>query len=208
MVFSSNVFVFLFLPVLLLTYALTPKALRNALLLVASLFFYAWGEPVCVLLMIGSIAANYFAGLAIERWRGGPGAAWALAVAVGVNLAVLIFYKYANFLVSLANPLLAAGALPPIALNNIRLPVGISFFTFHAISYLVDIYRGDARVQRSILDFGLYISLFPQLVAGPIVKYADIESQLKTRHITRDGFAYGVKRFTLGMAKKLLIANA
>lgn len=207
MVFSSAIFVFLYLPILLLGYALTPKRFRNSLLLIASLLFYAWGEPVCILLMLASIGVNYCFGLMLDRKRGERRAASILAIAIAINLALLVYYKYALFLADAINAALNAASLPGFKLPDNHLPVGISFYTFHAISYLVDIYRGQARVQRNPVDFGLYISLFPQLVAGPIVKYSDIESQLTTRHITRDGFADGIKRFTLGLAKKLLIAN-
>lgn len=208
MVFSSPVFVFLFLPVLLLLYTLTHKSLHNLLLLFASLFFYAWGEPICLILMVISMAFNYRCGLLLAAWRGTRLGGWILGVGIFVNIGSLIYFKYANFLLAmLINPLLSFLHLPEWTLGDVRLPIGISFFAFHAVSYLMEVYRGHANVQRDPVDFGLYIALFPTLVAGPIVNYADFEGQLKIRHITRDGFAYGIKRFTLGLAKKLLIAN-
>jgi alginate O-acetyltransferase complex protein AlgI len=196
--FSEPAFLFYFLPVLLALHGVAPRPLRNPLLLAASLVFYAWGEPRHVLLLLVSIAVNYSAGLAIARAaaRGRPGGS-ALAVGLAGNLALLGFFKYAGFLAEAVGLSFAAPDLP----------IGISFFTFQAISYLVDLQRGHARPQRDPLTLGLYISMFPQLIAGPIVRYRDIEPQLTERRIERAAFAEGVRRFAIGLAKKMLIAN-
>ncbi len=204
MVFSSPIFLFAFLPLVLLLYYAAPGGLRNALLLAASLFFYAWGEVAYVLVMLASIAANYLAGLAIGAARHRRAA---LIAGIAGNLALLGAFKYAGFFVENLNaalPALGIGALP---VPQLHLPLGISFFTFQAMSYLVDVYRGEAPVQRSPWRVALYIALFPQLIAGPIVRYHDVAGQLASRRHDLDGFAYGVERFIYGLGKKLLIAN-
>lgn len=208
MVFSSPVFLFLFLPIVLGLYFLGPKAARNGVLLVASLLFYAWGEPRFVLVMLASVAGNYALGLFVQRYRDHVGRNLAIAATVALNIGLLGFYKYAGFFVANTNAVRAAlfGA-PPLAFKGVELPLGISFFTFHALSYVIDIYRGDAHAQRRPFLLALYIAFFPQLIAGPIVRYHEIADQLTSRRVTREGFAAGAERFVLGLGKKVLIAN-
>ena len=205
MLFSSTVFLFIFLPLVLLGYYVLPLKQRgkNILLLIASLLFYAWGEPVFVFLMIGSIAANYGLGLWVDS-RKRPGSKKAvLILAVLVNLGVLFYFKYLNFTIENINALLHV-SIPPVAVS---MPIGISFFTFQAMSYVIDVYRGSAQVQRDPLDLGLYISCFPQLIAGPIVRYNSIAEQIRERQTTLEGFQDGVCRFIRGLGKKVLLAN-
>ena len=209
-VFSSVTFLFFFLPPVLLAYHAAPRRLRNALLLVASLLFYAWGAGAFAGGLLLSILGNYVIGyrLEIDRERGDAGAAKRLlAIGVVANLALLAVFKYANFGVDSWNAILAAAGIPPLAWAPILLPIGISFFTFHAISYLVDIHRGVARHLVSPIDFGLYIAFFPQLIAGPIVRFHEIRDQLVTRHETVDAASAGLYRFALGLGKKVLIAD-
>ncbi|MBR5094943.1 MAG: MBOAT family protein [Oscillospiraceae bacterium] len=205
MLFSSAVFLFLFLPAVLLGYYLlrSIKA-RNLLLLVASLLFYAWGEPVYVFLMLFSILANYLLGRGIDAGKSGRGRKAMLILAVAVDLGILFLFKYLDFTIENLNALFGL-CLSPVGL---RLPIGISFFTFQALSYCIDVYRGTAKVQRDILDLGLYISFFPQLIAGPIVRYNSIEEQIADRSVDMELFHQGTKRFILGLAKKILLANA
>ncbi len=208
MVFSSSIFLFFFLPVSLLCYLLAGRWLRNVTLLAASLFFYTWGENVYVLLMLASIICNYFFGIFIDRSRKrGRRGWWFLIFAIVVNLGMLAFFKYANFVVNNLNEILLCFSLTPFTPVNIHLPIGISFFTFQALSYVIDVYRGQVNAQKSIIGIALYISLFPQLIAGPIVRYCDIADQIKGRQTTFDDFFYGVQRFILGLGKKVLIAN-
>jgi len=207
MVFSSPVFLFLFLPIVLTASLVIRARLANALLLVASLFFYAWGEGVYVALMLASIGLNYGFGLAVERRSGSRSAFAVLVLAVALNLALLGWYKYAGFLAdALAPPLLALGLQAP-TLEPVHLPIGISFFTFQALSYVVDVYRGTARARRNPFDVALYISLFPQLIAGPIVRFQDFADQIREREVRLADLAFGVERFVLGLGKKVLIAN-
>jgi len=207
MLFSSPIFLLLFLPLLLAAYFVLPRRFRNILLLCASLAFYAYGERVYVVLMLFSIAFNYLAGLAIGRVSGASGRSAIITIGIAGNLALLIVFKYANFIVDSLNAVTAGLGVAPLVINEVHLPIGISFFTFQAISYIVDIYRGDAQVQRNPVKMGLYISLFPQLIAGPIVRYQHIAAQLATRVTTLGDFSYGVKRFTYGLGKKMIIAN-
>ena len=204
MVFSSNIFLFLFLPLTLILYFTLPaklvgKKYKNYLLLVASLLFYAWGEPQYLVLLLVSIVGNYLFGIAIEKKSRNVYA----FLAITFNLLLLGYFKYANFLVENLNELLPT----PITLPKVHLPIGISFFTFHAISYLVDIYRQKSRAQRNIFDLALYIAFFPQLIAGPIVRYNFIEKYLTRRRHDWFSAAYGVRRFVIGMGKKVIIAN-
>ena len=204
MVFSSMSFILLFLPIVLLLYYLAGSLRwKNAVLLCASLFFYAWGEPVCVLAMLFSAAVNYFCAKAIaasdeERKRKA-----ALAVGVGVSLALLFYFKYFSF----ARENLAALFSLRIAIPQIRLPIGISFYTFQVLTYTVDVYRGKTPEQKSFSRLLLYVSCFPQLIAGPIVQYADVAAQLSERHVTVTDFNEGFERFVAGLAKKVLLAN-
>lgn len=203
MVFSSCIFLFVFLPITYLLYCVCPNIkLKNAILIVASLFFYAFGEPIYVFLMIGSIIVNYI----LARWiasqeEGGKGI---IAITVVFNIGMLVIFKYSPLLVSTCNSLL--GLQLPVP--EIALPIGISFYTFQALSYCVDVYRDRSTVQKSLWKLMLYISFFPQLIAGPIVKYHDIEKQLTDRKVTIDDTASGLVRFIFGLAKKLLIANS
>ncbi len=209
MVFSSPIFVFLFLPVVLGLYFVLPKAWRNPLLLVASLLFYAWGESKFVAILIFSILFNHFCGRIIHAAGKTRRARWLLTTAISINLALLAAFKYGRFLITdIANPVLTVVDLQPIVPWSGHLPIGISFFTFHALSYLIDIYRGSAQAQRSLGTTALYITLFPQLVAGPIVRYKDIAAQFVQRVVRLDDFTIGVKRFTIGLGKKMLIANS
>ena len=208
MLFSEPAFLFSFLPLVLLVLAVVPRALRNTVLLIASLVFYAWGEKLFVLAMLGSIAFNYVGGLVVHKLGQGKRATLAVAIVVAINLAGLAAFKYAAFFIENTNALLALLHVAPFAVPDVRLPAGISFFTFHVLSYVVDVYRGDAGVQRNPLDLALYVALFPQLIAGPILRYHDIAPQLTKRKVTLDGFSEGVVRFGLGLGKKMIIANA
>jgi alginate O-acetyltransferase complex protein AlgI len=207
MVFSSIIFLFLCLPIMLSVNYLLPKWLSNPWLLVSSLFFYAWGETVYLWVMLLVIALNYGFGLVVGPGRGPRVRGWALALAVTVNLAILAGFKYANFLVDNLNVALGAVGLGTLEIGAVHLPLGISFFTFQAMSYVIDVYRGSARVARNPMDLGLYIALFPQLIAGPIIEYEDVAEQIRDRRVTLLGTSYGIRRFLLGLAKKVLIAN-
>lgn len=210
MVFSSYEFLFCFLPAVLFVYfaVLRGRKARNLFLLIASLFFYATGEPVCVLLMIVSIAGNWLLGLAAEKYKNSG--RLVVAAAVVFNLGILFFFKYLMFVLNNVNYFFHT----QIPVPHIRLPIGISFFTFQALSYVIDIYRAGQsgaspalRAQRNPLNVGLYISLFPQLIAGPIVRYATIADQIQNRKETRADFSMGVNRFLCGLAKKVIIAD-
>lgn len=199
MLFSSIDFLYYFLPVVVGIYFFLPQKTRNGWLLLASLFFYGWGEPKYLLLMLGSITGSYLLGLAMGT--GKHRRVW-LTAAVVLNLGLLAVFKYADFAVENLNALGLSLPLPRLAL-----PIGISFYTFQTLSYLIDVYRGWAEPQRNFIDFGCYVALFPQLIAGPIVRYTDIASQLKSRQTTLDDFLLGLQRFLMGLGKKILIAN-
>ncbi len=207
MLFTEPTFLFLFLPVLLALYfagfSRTHAAYGNWLLLIASVLFYAKGGGAFTWLMLGSIAFNYWMAIAIAGRRDKR----LLALTIGVNLGVLAIFKYANFLADNVNTLFLVLSVRPVVVPRVLLPIGISFFTFHAISYVVDVYRGDATAQKSPVHAALYLLLFPQLIAGPIIRYRDIAGQLAKRTVCLDDFAYGVRRFVVGLAKKVLIAN-
>jgi alginate O-acetyltransferase complex protein AlgI len=209
MVFSSTVFLFLFLPLVLALYFLFPRVARNGVLLVASLVYYAWGESTFLPLVFVSIVGNYVFGLAMQRLVEGRARKLLLGVAVVMNIGLLVWFKYANFFVHAFN--VAAHQFPSVhhsvRLHPIALPLGISFFTFHALSYVIDIYRRQAVAQRSLPRLGLYILFFPQLVAGPIVRYHEISDQLGARQVRMSDLAAGIERFVIGLAKKMLIAN-
>ncbi|MDH5526404.1 MAG: MBOAT family protein [Nitrospirota bacterium] len=207
MVFSSPIFLFLFLPLVLGLYALAPRALKNGVLLGASLVFYAWGEMFFVGVMLLSIAANFLCGMLLDHYRDGPGAKRALALGIAANLLLLGTFKYANFLADNLSAAFSAVGLPPVHLEPVHLPIGISFFTFQAISYLIDVYRHEERARHNPLHVALYISMFPQLIAGPIVRYHHVARQLTERTVTVDGFAHGARRFIIGLGKKVLLAN-
>ena len=206
MVFSSLLFLFRYLPIVMALYFILPKKYRNALLFVASLVFYAWGEPIYVTLMIFSTVVDYTHGMLVQRYkdRGNIRAAkWAVASSMIINLALLGFFKYSDFLIATVNSVFGA----EIPLLNLPLPIGISFYTFQTMSYTVDVYRGDAKVQKNIISFGAYVALVPQLIAGPIVQYKTIAEQLDTRRENFDDFSEGVTRFMMGLGKKVLLAN-
>src|SRR5262249_17956091 len=182
-------------------------AYANWLLLVASVIFYAKGGGAFTWLMLGSITFNYFAAIDIDRVHGTPAATRRLGIAVGLNRTVPGIFKYANFFADNVNTLALALGVRPLVVPRVLLPIGISFFTFHAISYVVDVHRRDATAQKSPVHAALYLLLFPQLIAGPIIRYRDIADQLARRLVTVDDFGYGVRRFIIGLATKVLIAN-
>ncbi|MCI9316838.1 MAG: MBOAT family protein [Oscillospiraceae bacterium] len=205
MVFSSLPFLFFYLPVAVAVYLLSPLKLRNLCLLVVSLFFYGWGEPVYISIMVLSIAVDYTHGLLVERWRDNDRRArMAVASSVLCNLAILVFFKYWDFIAVNVNAL--TGFSVPVL--GLPLPIGVSFYTFQTMSYTIDVYRRDAPVQRSVTAFGAYVTLFPQLIAGPIVRYRTVADQLVSREENLEKFTSGIRRFTVGMAKKVLLANA
>ncbi len=207
MVFSSTLFLFIFLPIAVGGHLLLPPKLRNLWLLLVSLLFYAWGEPQLVWVMLATIASNYVFGQWIGKLRGTPAAKRALAVAVTVDLGVLAAFKYAGFAATTVNGLTHALGLPALPVPQWVMPLGISFFTFHAMSYVIDVYRGDAQPQKNLADLALYVTLFPQLVAGPILRYHEVAWQFLGRKLSLSGAAYGMQRFLVGMGKKVLVAN-
>ncbi|MBO5034712.1 MAG: MBOAT family protein [Oscillospiraceae bacterium] len=217
MVFSSVFFLFTYLPIVLFAYYITPLRWRNAVLLLVNLIFYGWGEPVYICIMFASIAIDYTHGMLVDKCKrkgNDKGARMAVASSVFFNLALLFFFKYWNFIAgSLANvgltfmPIIKTLTLPGGYSIPFTLPIGISFYTFQTMSYTIDVYRGDAKAQRSILNFGTFVTLFPQLIAGPIIKYKDLGDQIDHRDHTVDRFASGVQTFVVGMAKKVLLAN-
>ena len=205
MVFSSLVFMFAFLPVVLLIYYLLPVKFRNAFLLIADLIFYGWGEPVLVFLMLFSILINYIAGILIEKSNSNNKKRKIILIAsVVIDLGLLGFFKYAGFITNNLKVILPFLNIPLI---SIPLPIGISFYTFQIMSYTIDVYRRDTEAQRNIIAFGTYVSLFPQLIAGPIVRYRDVDDQLVERHENLQLFSRGIRLFLLGLAKKVMIAN-
>ena len=209
MVFSSTIFLFGFLPLSLLVYYVMPLKGRNLALFLLSMIFYGFGEPTYIVVMLFSITVAYLTGFPIGKYReSNPrrAKAW-LAVSLCLNLALLLFFKYTNFFIenlALIPPL--SGVLEPI--EGLTLPIGISFYTFQIMSYSIDLYRGDTDTQRNYIAFGTYVSLFPQLIAGPIVRYRDVNDQLASRTHSVDKFALGVRRFTVGFAKKLLLGDS
>ena len=204
MVFSSTVFLFTFLPAVLFVYYLCPGRWRNAFLLAASLVFYGWGEPRYIIVMVLSILFNYGSGLVMGHLKGGTRPSrLTLAFSVAGNLLILGCFKYADFLIENINELIGSS----FGLLQLTLPIGISFYTFQAMSYVIDVYRGKVRPQRNILDFATYITLFPQLIAGPIVRYVTVEEQLRSRKYSLEQGAEGVRRFIIGLGKKVLLAN-
>lgn len=205
MIFSSLPFLFFYLVAVLAIYKLSPLKLRNLILLVVSLFFYGWGEPVYIIIMLLSIVVDYVHGMLVERWREDDRKARrAVASSVFFNLAILVFFKYWDFIAGNLNAL--TGLQLPVL--GLPLPIGISFYTFQTMSYTIDVYRQDAPVQKNPIAFGAYVTLFPQLIAGPIVRYKSVADQLEERREDLDKFVSGVRRFTVGAAKKVLLANA
>ena len=204
MLFSSIPFLYYFLPVVFAVYFALPKKLRNIALLVSSLFFYFYGEPKYIVLLVFSSIMDYTVSLIINKYRGTKAAKRALVFSISMNLLILMFFKYSDFIISNVNALLRSN----IPLLRIPLPLGISFFTFQTMSYTIDVYRNEAKVQRNPLDFMSYVSMFPQLVAGPVVRYQTIADQINDRKHSLEGFAAGAGRFVIGLGKKVLIANA
>lgn len=204
MVFSSTIFLCVYLPLVLLGYYICPKKGKNLFLLIVSLIFYAWGEPKYVFLMIFSILVNYVFGLLMDKHRENKKRLkLLLVISVIIDLGLLSVFKYTDFIITNINSVFGAG----FDLLNIALPIGISFYTFQAMSYTIDVYRDDVRVQRNLIDFGMYITMFPQLIAGPIVRYSDVQDQLAERSVTTAGFSEGIMRFVVGLGKKVLLAN-
>lgn len=203
MVFSSVPFLFYFLPCMLLLYFLAPHRMKNAVLFLGSLVFYAWGEPKFVLVMLFSITQSYIFGILIEKCKG----AWKklhLALTTVLSLGALAYFKYADFFIENFNALTGLS----VPLLHIALPIGISFYTFQIISYTVDVYRGQVAAQKNYVNLGAYVAMFPQLIAGPIVRYSDIAAQLRQRTHSLEKCALGIRRFILGLSKKVLLANA
>ncbi len=203
MIFSSPFFIAVFLPVTLALYYMTPRKLKNALVFILSLIFYGWGEPVYVGLMIFSTAVDYFHGMMVEKYRGTGKAKAFLWSSVIINLSLLGVFKYNAFIVTAFNGLFGLGLPVP----KLALPIGISFYTFQTMSYTIDVYRGQAPVQRNIISFGAYVALFPQLIAGPIVRYKDVAEQLESRTHSVDKLGEGASRFVCGLGKKVIFAN-
>lgn len=202
MIFSSVTFLFMFLPIVLIGYWLTPNIrVKNIFLVFVSLLFYAWGEPVYIFLMLFSVLINWLLGLVVEKFQ--VKSRLLMVVTVSFNLSILIYFKYIGFLIEILNSILNT----QMAIPDVRLPIGISFFTFQALSYVVDVYRKEVLPQRSYWNLLLYISLFPQLIAGPIVKYHDIETQIGKRNISVGRVVEGLRRFIIGLSKKIIIAN-
>lgn len=207
MLFSSTVFLFIFLPLTIAIYFLLKNNFRNTFLLFASLFFYAWGEQQLVLLMICSICINFLFGNIISNNISNKRIRKAkanLTISISINIAVLVYYKYFHFIIS---NLSFIGFDFNLNTSNITLPIGISFFTFQSISYLIDVYKQRVSGQKNIINLGMYIALFPQLIAGPIIRYSDINKEINTRKITLTLFNSGIRRFISGLAKKVIIAN-
>jgi len=205
MIFSSTIFLFAFLTTVLAVYYICPRRLKNAWLFIASLFFYGYGEPIYLILMLVSITVNYLSGLLIGRWKDRVALKKAtLILNVIINLGLLGYFKYAGFAAELISkiPIFANTAVPEIAL-----PIGISFYTFQTMSYTIDVYRGNCAPQKNFIAFGTYVALFPQLIAGPIVRYVDVEDQLRNRKESPALFEKGVRLFIVGLCKKVLLAN-
>ena len=206
MVFSTPYFLFLYLPAVLFLYYISPFRYRNFILLVFNLLFYGWGEPVYILLMIFTIVLDYFAGIIVQRCKdqdNDKGARWAVGISLALNLAILFFFKYWDLV---ATTLQSIGI--PMPVLNLTLPIGISFYTFQTMTYPVDIYRGDAELPKNLINFGTFVTLFPQLIAGPIIKYKELADQMAYRTHSPEQFASGVQMFTIGLAKKVLLANS
>ena len=203
MLFSSIPFLYYFLPAVMLIYFLVPRVLKNTVLLLASLFFYAWGEPKYVLLMIATIILFYVCGLGIGKSKTTRGKKVWLTASVVISLSLLGVFKYADFFIDSFN---AATGLS-IPLLRLALPIGISFYTFQCLSYTIDVYRGNAQVQRNPISFGAYVALFPQLIAGPIVRYVDVARELDSRTHSWDEAAQGLRRFLIGLSKKIILAD-
>ena len=206
MVFSSMIFLWIFLPTVLICYFLSPQRFRNGLLVFFSLLFYAWGEPVYIFLMLLCVGVNYTGGWMLEKYPRQKKKV--LCITVVVNLLLLCYFKYFGLLADLLNGIITAAGGSGFSFTQAALPVGISFYTFQALSYVIDVYRGEVKAQKKFGYVLLYISFFPQLIAGPIVKYKNIEKQIQKRRVTVEKFAAGIMRFICGLGKKVLLANA
>lgn len=205
MVFSSMIFLWIFLPVVLFLYFVSPSKIKNLILLIFSLIFYAWGEPKYVLLMIFSILITYLLGLLIEKYfESKRTRVIILILSILINIGLLAYFKYFNFGIEIINGIFGSNVFD---VKSIMLPIGISFYTFQILSYIIDLYWGKITAQKNIINMALYISFFPQLTAGPIIKYKDLENQLSNRKISISDFASGIRRFSYGLAKKVLISN-
>lgn len=203
MVFSSIIFLFWYLPVVLAVMKLSPLKWRNAILFVLSLVFYGWSEPFYILLMLLSTIVDYFNGMMVEKHLPDKKKARRYVIfSVIFNMGLLGFFKYTDWIIGMLN-----GLGMNIPLLGLSLPVGISFYSFQTMSYPIDVYRGDARAQKNVISFGAYVVMFPQLIAGPIVRYKDVDDQLRERNETFDQFVSGIERFVCGLAKKVLLAN-
>ena len=202
MIFSSLLFVFWFIPIFFIIYYLAPMKFKNLVLLVGSMVFYGWGEPKYLILLAVSILVNYLAGILIHRFRG-RGDKAVLICALVFDVGMLFFFKYINFFIENINAVSGAG----ISKVDITLPLGISFYTFQIMSYVIDLYRGKVEVEKSLVNLGTYLCMFPQLIAGPIVVYSDVSAALRSRKISASGLNEGLKLFVLGFASKVLIAN-
>lgn len=203
MLFSGIPFLYYFLPGVLIIYFLAPWKLKNTVLLLSSLIFYGWGEPKLLFLMVFTIVLFYFCGLAIGKQEGQNGKKFWLLVSVVISVALLGLFKYADFFIGTFNGLTGLG----IPMLRLALPVGISFYTFQCLSYTIDVYRGNVLPQKNVLSFGAYVSMFPQLIAGPIVRYSDIARQLENRSHSREEFFLGLRRFLVGLGKKVILAD-
>ncbi len=204
MLFSSISFIYYFLPLVFIVYFLAPKTYKNMVLLISSLLFYFFGEPIYTSILIFSTIVDFIHSLVIEKYRGQKQAKIALISSIVINVSILGFFKYYDFFIENINVLLQTD----FELLGLSLPIGISFFTFQTMSYTIDVYRGEAKAQKSIFGLGTYIALFPQLIAGPIVRYKTIAEEINKREHSYDNFAYGISRFVIGLCKKVLIANA
>lgn len=203
MLFPSIPFLYYFLPAVILVYFIAPKALKNTVLLIFSLIFYAWGEPKYIFLMIATVMVNYILGILIERYRGKALSKVFVTLSVAATLAVLGYFKYADFIIKNFSAVTGIS----VSALNIALPIGISFYTFQILSYTIDVYRGSVKAQKNPISLGAYIALFPQLIAGPIVRYSDIEKQLVSRKHSFEKISVGIRRFVLGLSKKVIFAN-
>ena len=203
MLFSSIPFLFYFLAAVLLLYFIVPRKLKNAVLLLFSLVFYAWGEPKYVFLMLGTIMLFFICGLAIEKAQTQSRKKFWLILSVVISIALLAIFKYADFAIGSINAVTGAG----IPLLKLALPIGISFYTFQCLSYTIDVYRGNTEAQKDPISFGAYVSLFPQLIAGPIVRYVDVARELKSRTHSFEKVMDGTRRFLIGLGKKIILAN-
>ena len=203
MLFSSISFLYYFLPIVLVLYFITPGNMKNLILLISSLIFYAWGEPEYVVIMIVSIIVGYITGRLIETFYTKKYAILFLGGGVLIHLGILVYFKYVDFFIGNVNAITGAS----IPLLGLALPIGISFYTFQILSYEIDVYRGKVKSQRNVLKLAVYITMFPQLIAGPIVRYSDIEGQLDERRQSFENFGVGVSRFVIGLGKKILLAN-